>query len=199
MTHIPRLILGSASPRRVDMLAQIGITPDIIQGADIDETPRKGELPDLYCLRVALEKNNVLATQFPNDFILTADTTGALGRRILGKPEDRADAEKMIRLLSGRAHLIHTAVIVKAPGKEPAQRLNTSRIKFKRLSDPEIEAFLNTNDWQGCAGGYRLQDHMAQHIISITGSPSGIVGLPLYETMQLLNGLGYKTDTGLTK
>lgn len=188
---MPRLILGSASPRRVDMLAQIGITPDIVQGADIDETPHPGELPDRYCIRVATEKNAVLAEKFPDDFILTADTTGALGRRILGKPEDRADAERMIRLLSGRSHLIHTAVVVKAPGKKPVHRLNSSRVKFKRLSDPEIQAFLDTQDWQGCAGGYRLQQHMARHIMAISGSPSGIVGLPLYETTQLLQGLGY--------
>lgn len=192
---MPRLVLGSSSPRRVDMLAQIGITPDIIQGADIDETIRKGELPEAYCLRVALEKNAVLADQYPDDYIITADTIGVLGRRILGKPEDRADAEKMVRLLSGRAHLIVTSVVVKAPDKKPAQRINTSRVKIKRLSDPEIETFLNTNDWVGCSGGYKFQQHMAQHIITMSGSPSGIVGLPLYETMQLLNGSGYKIDT----
>jgi len=196
---MPRLVLGSSSPRRVDMLAQIGITPDIIQGADIDETIHKGELPEVYCLRVALEKNAVLATEYPDDFIVTADTIGVLGRRILGKPDDRADAERMIRLLSGRAHLIVTAVVVKAPGKKAAHRINTTRLKFKRLSDPEIETFLNTNDWVGCSGGYKFQQHMAQHVISIAGSPSGIVGLPLYETMQLLNGSGYKIDTGLPK
>ena len=192
---MPRLVLGSSSPRRVDMLAQIGITPDIVQGADIDETPHKAEIPDQYCIRVAMEKNAVLADIYPDDYILTADTTGAVGRRILGKPEDRADAEKMIRLLSGRSHQIHTVVVVKAPGKAPAHRLCSSRVKFKRLSDPESQAFLDTNDWVGCAGGYKLQQHMAQHIISISGSPSGIIGLPLYETMQLLNGSGYKTDT----
>lgn len=189
----PRLILGSSSPRRVDMLAQIGVTPDVIKGADIDETPHKNEAPDKYCVRVTVEKNIALQDEFPNDFILTADTTGALGRRILGKPEDREDAKKMIQMLSGRAHLIHTAVSVKAPGKKIVHRLNTSRVKFKRLSDAELEAFLDSNDWVGTGAGYKLQSHMAQHVMSISGSPSGIVGLPLYETMQLLKGLGYTT------
>ena len=196
---MPRLVLGSSSPRRVDMLAQIGITPDIIQGADIDETVKKGELPEAYCLRVAIEKNAVLAAQYSDDFILTADTIGVLGRRILGKPEDRADAEKMIRLLSGRTHQIVTTVVVTAPGGKTAHRLNASRVKFKRLSDPAIAAFLDTNDWVGISAGYKFQQHMAQHIVTMSGSPSGIVGLPLYETMQLLNGLGYKIDTNLIK
>jgi septum formation protein len=192
---MPRLILGSSSPRRKDLLAQIGIMPDIIKGPDIDETPHKGEIPDQYVVRLAIEKNIALQSEFPDDFIITADTTGALGRRILGKPEDHDDAEKMVRLLSGRSHLIHTGVAVKAPGKKIAHRLSTSRIKFKRLSDPEIRAFLDSNDWVGCAAGYKLMLHMNQHILHVSGSPTGIIGLPLYETMQLLTGLGYKTDT----
>jgi septum formation protein len=195
----PRLVLGSSSPRRVDMLAQIGITPDIIQAPDIDESAKPREIPSAYCVRIAMEKCAALADQFPNDFIITADTTGAVGRRILGKPEDRADAEKMIRLLSGRAHIIYTAVVVKAPGKAPVARLSENRVKVKRLSDPELQSFLDTKEWEGCAGGYKLQQYFAQYIMSISGSPSGIVGLPLYETMQLLNGLGYKIDTGLGK
>lgn len=188
----PRLILGSSSPRRVQLLAQIGIVPDVVQGADIDETPHKAEIPDQYCLRVALEKNAALVAQFPDDFILTADTTGAVGRRILGKPADRAEAEAMIRLLSGRSHAIHTAVVVRAPGRAPAHRVCTSKLRIKRLSEPELQEFLDTNDWVDAAGGYKLQQHMSRHVIQINGSPSGIVGLPLYETMQLLDGLGYK-------
>lgn len=190
----PRLILGSSSPRRLDLLAQIGIVPDVVKGPDINEDVQKGEKPEAYCLRVAIEKNIALQDEFPNDFILTADTTCAVGRRIIGKPDDRAHAKQIIQLLSGRSHLIHTAVALKASGKKLIHRLNTSRIKFKRLSNDQIEAFLDSDDWVGCAGGYKLQRHMAQHIIGITGSPSGIVGLPLYETMQMLNGSGYKTN-----
>lgn len=187
-----RLILGSSSPRRLELLAQIGIVPDHVTGADIDETPRKHELPEAYCLRVAREKNAALLSQYADDFILTADTTVVVGRRILGKPADRAEAEKMLRLLSGRAHRILTAVVVKAPGKKPVTKLSDSRVKVKRLSEPELQDFLDTkSNWQGFAGGYALQGKLARYIISMQGSPSGIIGLPLYETSQLLKGLGY--------
>lgn len=187
----PRLILGSSSPRRVDLLKQIGYVPDVIQGADIDETPQPYELPQAYCLRMAEEKNAALAPQFPHDVVITADTIVAAGRRIIGKPEDRADAGRIIRLLSGRAHQIYSAVTIAAPGSKPVSRISVSRVKMKRLSDDEIEHFLNTNDWQGVSGAYRLQGAIAQYMLSVQGSPSGIIGLPLYETAQLLKGIGY--------
>lgn len=187
----PRLILGSASPQRVALLAQIGIKPDVIQGADIDETPRKGELPRAYCLRIAQEKNAALAEQFPNDFLITGDTIGAAGRRILGKPNDRGEAEKMLSLLSGRAHRIYTAVVVRAPDRRVAHRLQDNRVRIKRMSDPELQKLLDAGEWQNRSGSYTLQGMMAQYIVSIQGSPSGIIGLPLHETAQLLKGLGY--------
>lgn len=186
-----RLILGSSSPRRVDLLQQISITPDIIQGADINEDARKDELPRAYCIRMALEKCQALMPQFPNDVIVTADTMIALGRRIIGKPEDRKDAERIVRLLSGRAHRVLSAVAVAAPNQQPVTRLSISRVTLKRFSETEITAFLDTNDWQGVSGGYRLQGAMAQYMISVHGSPSSIIGLPLFETAQLLKGIGY--------
>lgn len=191
MQNKPRLVLGSASPRRADLLAQIGITPDLIQPADIDETPHQNEKPDIYCMRLAHEKNAVLAAQFPHDFIITADTTVAVGRRILGKPENRDDAKRMITLLSGRAHDIFTALAVHAPGGKTATRLSTSRVKVKRLSDCDIDAFLDTHDWVDAAGAYKLQKSFARFIMHVSGSPSGIIGLPLYETAQLLTGFGF--------
>jgi septum formation protein len=190
-TPSPRLVLGSASPRRADLLAQIGLIPDIVQPADIDETPRPNEKPDIYCTRVAREKNAVLATKFPDDFIITADTTVAVGRRILGKPDNRDDAKRMINLLSGRAHNIHTALVIHAPGGKTATRLSSSRVKVKRLTEAEIEAFLDTSDWVDAAGAYKLQKSFARFIIHVSGSPSGIIGLPLFETAQLLAGLGF--------
>lgn len=187
----PRLILGSSSPRRLELLGQLGITPDLVQGADVDETPRREEMPDKYCLRVALDKNAVLAAQFPDDFILTADTTVAKGRRIMGKPADEREARAMLELLSGGAHMIFTAVVLKAPGREIASRLSATRVKVKRLSDPEIAMMLATREWEGVAGAYRLQGHFVQHVIQLQGSHTGVIGLPLYETMQLLKGAGY--------
>ena len=196
MTQIsPRLILGSSSPQRLELLAQIGIIPDLAKGADIDETPLKGELPDKYALRVALEKNVALQNEFPNDFILTSDTTGAVGRRIIGKPDTRDEAKKMFQLLSGRSHNVHTAVILKTPEGKTLQRLSTSRLKLKRLTDQEIEWLLDKNEWQNTATGCRLLRSTQRFVISVQGTPSSIIGLPLYETMQMLNGSGYKTDT----
>lgn len=190
-TTKPRLVLGSSSPRRRDLLAQIGITPDVVVGADIDETPQKGELPKPYAARMALEKNVALHDQYNNSFIVTADTIIAVGRRVIGKPADRAEAEKIIRLLSGRAHRIYSAVCVRAPDGRIATRVQTSRMVVKRLSDVEIQSYLDTKDWDGVSGAYRLQGHFARYFSSIQGSPSGIIGLPLYDVLQMLNGLGY--------
>lgn len=186
-----RLVLGSQSPRRLQLLAQIGITPDVVHAADIDETERKGEMPGPYALRVAREKNEALASQFPHDFILTADTTVSVGTRILGKAATRDEAEKMVRLLSGRAHRVYTAVVVRAPDGTIASRVNETRVKVKRMTNEEIAAHLDSNEWEGCAGSYKFQGGFARHIIAINGAASGIIGLPLFETSQLLNGLGY--------
>lgn len=188
----PRLILGSASPRRLDLLAQAGITPDLVQPADIDETPHRNEPPTSYCLRIAKEKNDVLARQFPDDFVLTADTTGKLGRRILGKAETREEAEKMLRMISGRTLTIVTAVVLYAPARDkPAAKVNLTKMKIKRLSEPELKNYLALNEWQSVAGAFKYQGAFGAFVTDIQGSPSGIIGLPLYETMQLLKGAGY--------
>ncbi len=187
----PRLILGSSSPRRLELLHQIGIVPDHVAAADIDETPHKNELPSPYCKRMAIEKNEKLAPQFSHDFLITADSTGVLGRRILGKPEDDKDEEKFLRLLSGRSHKIITCVTVRAPDGKAATRTNITRLKIKRLSDADIAAYVATREWEGKACGYKIGGSFDQFIASINGSPSGIAGLPLYETVQMLKGLGY--------
>jgi septum formation protein len=186
-----RLILGSASPRRRDLLKQIGITPDEIFAADLDETPKPRELPASYVLRVANEKNAAVAAKFPDAFVVTADTTVALGRRIIGKAANEQEAEEMLRLLSGRAHKIITAVVIRSPDGKIVNRTTTSRVKIKRLSDVELKRFIATGEWQDCAGAYKFQQNFAQYILSAEGSISGIIGLPLYETAAMLRGLGY--------
>lgn len=193
MTKIPapRLILGSSSPRRLELLKNIRIAPDLVVGADIDETPRKGETPATYVKRMAAEKNAALAGIYPHDFILTADTSVVVGRRIIGKAADAAEQKKFMHLLSGRAHQVMTAVTLRAPDGKIAHRLQTSRIKMKRLTDTEIDAYVAENEWQGKAG-YAFDSWLGHAaVIDMRGSVSGIIGLPLYETAQLFKGLGY--------
>ncbi|MCE2516542.1 MAG: septum formation protein Maf [Alphaproteobacteria bacterium] len=193
----PRLILASASPRRRELLAQIGITPDEILPADIDETPHQAETPRAYAIRMAAEKVAVIAGQLPQDYCLAADTVVALGRRILGKPEDHNEARKFLDQLSGRRHQVLTALAVTAPhDPRPKTRLVTSIVKFNRLSDALIDDYLNCGEWQGKAGGYGVQGYAARHIAWMQGSYTGIVGLPLFETSQLLTGAGYPIKAG---
>lgn len=192
MAQLPTLILGSSSPRRLELLAQIGIIPHAVVAADINEDPLKGELPRPYVQRIALEKMAALAPQYPNDFIITADTTVAVGRRILGKAADIAESEKFLNLLSGRNHDVITCVVVRAPGGQQTSRLVTSRVKVKRLHQTEMASYLAGSEWQGKAGAYAMQGAFAQYIHQIIGSPSAIIGLPLYETAQMLKGLGFK-------
>lgn len=184
-----RLILGSASPRRRELLAKIGIVPDLITSPEIDEEPRKGELPRPYCLRIALEKVAAVSAG-PDDFVLAADTTVAVGRRILGKPVDATQAAQFLLLMSGRRHKVLTAIAVKR-GDKVWSRVVESDVKFKRLSDAEISAYLRSMEWQGRAGGYAIQGLASALIPWIGGSYSAIVGLPLAETMNLLQGAGY--------
>lgn len=183
-----RLILGSASPRRRELLAQIGVVPHDVRAADIDETPAKAELPRPYCRRMAREKAMALQVG-AGEVILTADTTVVVGRRILGKPDDRAEAEAFLRLMSGRRHRVVTAVAMRTADKLWERDVETA-LKMKRLSDPEIEAYLDTNDWQGKAGGYGIQGPAAAFIPWLQGSYSGVVGLPLAETAGLLRHVG---------
>jgi septum formation protein len=189
MSLKPRLILGSGSPRRLELLAVLGIVPDAVRPPDIDEDPRKGELPRPYCARIAAEK--VAAVEAgEEDVVLCADTTVALGRRILGKPADAAEAEAFLRALSGRRHRVFTGVAVKR-GARVWERVVESRVKMKQLSQAEIDGYLATGDWQGKAGGYSIQGPAGAFIPWISGSHSAIVGLPLAETANLLAAAGF--------
>ena len=195
----PRLILASASPRRLELLAGIGITPDTVDPADIDETPAKRETPRRYVARMAHEKAATVAARHDAGLVLAADTVVAAGRRILGKPEDRAEAEAFLRLLSGRRHRVLTAVALcpaGTAGDKITTRVVESRIRFGRLSDQDIAAYLAGDEWQGKAGGYAIQGNAAIFIAWMAGSYSGVVGLPIYETVQLLRGHGYDRDPG---
>lgn len=183
-----RLILASASPRRRELLATIGVVPDDIRPADIDETPAKAELPRPYAVRLAAEKSAAIAA--PGDLVLAADTVVAAGRRILGKPVDRDEALAFLELLSGRRHKVITAVALRH-GDKLWQRAVETAVKLKPLSPQEIREYLNSGEWDGKAGGYAIQGIAAAFVPWINGSYSNVVGLPLTETSQLLRGAGY--------
>ena len=184
-----RLILGSGSPRRKELLAQLGITPDAILPPDINEDPVKGELPRPYCARLAREKAAAIPAD-PDDIILTADTTVALGRRILGKPADAGEAARFLTDLGGRRHQVITAIAVKR-GDKIWSRESVSAVKMKRLSDAELNSYLASGEWEGKAGAYAIQGAAGAFIPWISGSFTGIVGLPLAETAALLAAAGY--------
>jgi septum formation protein len=184
-----KLILGSASPRRKELLAQMGLVPDLILPPDIDEDPRKGELPRPYAARLAQEKAAAVPSD-PDDIVLCADTTVALGRRILGKPGDAAEAAAFLALLGGRRHQVITAVAVRR-GDRIRLRENVSVVKMKRLSDAEMNAYLASGEWRGKAGGYGIQGLAGAFIPWISGSYSGIMGLPVAETAALLAAAGW--------
>jgi septum formation protein len=186
----PRLILASASPRRLDLLAQAGIVPDEVRPTDIDETPLRHELPRDTALRLARGKAAAVAAG-PADLVLAADTVVALGRRQLGKPKDAAEAAAFLRLLSGRRHRVVTAVVLRAGGAERSRVVETA-VRFKRLAEPEIAAHVASGDGQGKAGGYAIQGRAGALIPWIGGSYSNVVGLPLTETLGLLEGAGYR-------
>ncbi len=184
-----KFILGSESPRRRELLAQIGVVPDDIRPPDIDETPHKAELPRPYCARMSREKAFAV-TAGPDDIVLCADTTVAVGRRILGKPADRDEAKAFLQLMSGRRHKVITAVAVKR-GARLWERDVMSTVRMKLLADDELTAYLDSDDWQGKAGGYGIQGAASALIPWISGSFTGIVGLPLAETANLLRAAGY--------
>jgi len=188
-----RLILASASPRRLDLLASVGIVPDAVTPADIDETPLKGELPRPYAARIALAKAAALAaTASATDLVLAADTVVACGRRILPKADNATEVKACLGLLSGRRHLVHTALAACVGQGKPRTRIVTSRVAFKRLTRDEIEAYADCGEGVGKAGGYAIQGRAAAYIPAINGSWSGIVGLPLTETLALITGLGFR-------
>jgi septum formation protein len=184
-----RLILGSASPRRRDLLAQIGVVPDEVHAASVDETPLKGELPRIYVDRMAREKVLAIPAK-PDELVLTADTEVAVGRRILGKPVDEAEAVQFLLMLSGRRHRVKTAVCLKLGERLWHRRVET-RVRFKRLSDTEVSAYIRSGEWRGKAGGYAIQGMAGAFIPEIIGSYTNVVGLPLCETGGLLHGAGY--------
>ena len=184
-----RLVLASASPRRRALLAQIGVTPDAVRPADIDETPRPRELPRAYVERMAREKALAVRTD-GDELILAADTEVSVGRRILGKPASEAEAAAFLRLLSGRRHRVISAVCLRL-GERLWQRTVVTRVRVKRLSDAEVAAYLRSGEWQGKAGGYAIQGLGGAFIPEIHGSYSNVVGLPLTETAALLRGAGY--------
>lgn len=184
-----KLILGSGSPRRKELLAQLGIVPDAILPPDIDEDPRKGELPRPYAARLAREKAAAVAGG-ADDIIVCADTTVALGRRILGKPRDAGEAAEFLTMLGGRRHEVITAVAVRR-GDRLWARESVSAVKMKRLSDAELNAYLAGGEWEGKAGAYAIQGAAGAFIPWISGSFTGIVGLPLAETAALLQAAGW--------
>ena len=185
----PALVLASASPRRADLLAQIGIVPDRIAATDIDETPLRAELPRLLAQRLARAK--AAAAADPSAFVLAADTVVACGRRVLPKAETVEQASACLQLLSGRRHRVITCVVLAAPGGRQAERVADSVVAFARLTGADIRAYLDSGEWHGKAGGYAIQGRAARHIRFLSGSYSNVVGLPLFETAQLLRGLGF--------
>ena len=184
-----RLVLASASPRRLELLARIGVAPDEVVPAEIDETPRKSELPRDYACRMAGEKASAVARS--GALVLAADTVVAAGRRILPKAEDEPTARAALSLLSGRRHRVLSAVtLVDAEGRA-RHRLSTSIVAFKRLSPDELDAYLASGEWRGNAGGYAIQGRAEVFVRFLSGSHSNVVGLPLFETAQLLRGIGW--------
>ena len=185
----PSLILASASPRRRELLARLGVEPDEIAAADIDETPHKGESPRDYARRVAREKAEAIDASGAH--VLAGDTVVAVGRRILPKAEDEETARNCLKLLSGRRHRVLSAVALKSPDGKLREQLSETIVRFKRLSESEIDAYLAGSEWHGKAGGYAIQGSAEGLIAWISGSHSGVVGLPLFETRALLKTEGF--------
>ncbi|MGH7090781.1 MAG: Maf family protein [Stellaceae bacterium] len=186
-----RLVLASASPRRLELLHQIALPPDLVDAASLDETPLPRELPRALALRLATAKAELVAARHAGEFVLGADTAVACGRRILGKPADAAEAGRFLALLSGRRHRVFGGVALATPAGRVLTRRVETVVAFKRLSAAEIEDYLAAGEWRGKAGGYAIQGRAARFVRFIGGSYSNVVGLPLYETAQLLAGSGY--------
>src|ERR687887_1202663 len=193
----PKFVLASGSPRRLTLINQIGVEPDGLRPADIDEMPQRGELPRACANRLARAKAEAALAlvrvddELQGSYILSADTVVAVGRRILPKAELLDEAAQCLRLLSGRNHRVHTAVCLVTPKETFRQRLVETKVRFKRLSEEDIEAYLASGEWRGKAGGYAAQGIASAFMVKIVGSYSNVVGLPLYETTTLLAGEGY--------
>ena len=198
----PKLVLASGSPRRLALINQAGIEPEALRPADLDETPLRGELPRACANRLARAKADAalemvrVDDELRGSYILSADTVVAVGRRILPKAELLDQAAQCLRLLSGRNHRVHSAVCLVTPNESFRQRLVETRVRFKRLSDEDIEAYLASGEWRGKAGGYAVQGIAGSFVVKIVGSYTNVVGLPLYETTTLLAGEGYPVRFG---
>jgi septum formation protein len=192
MPQPQRLVLASASPRRLDLLRQIGLEPDAIEPAGLDESPLKDETPRALAVRLAAAKAEAAAARQPDAFVLAADTLVALGRRVLPKAETEEEVRRCLVLLSGRAHKVLTGVAVAAPGGRRAARLVETRVRFKRLTAAEVDGYLRSGEGLGKAGGYGVQGRAGGFVMALQGSYSAVVGLPLYETANLLQGLGFR-------
>ncbi|MBV1797554.1 nucleoside triphosphate pyrophosphatase [Siccirubricoccus sp. G192] len=187
----PPLVLASASPRRLDLLARIGVIPDRTLPTEIDEAPRKAELPRLLAARLAAGKAAAAALLAPGALVLAADTVVGLGRRILPKAETEAEARRCLELLSGRRHQVTTGVVLLTPEGRRMQRLVASAVTFQRLTAAQVEDYLAGDEWRGKAGGYAIQGRAEVFVRFLSGSHSNVVGLPLFETAQLLRGVGW--------
>jgi septum formation protein len=198
----PKLVLASGSPRRLALLNQAGIEPDQLMPSEVDEIPKKGELPRVLATRLAREKAEAvrstarLSDDLREAFVLAADTVVAVGRRVLPKAELLDEAAQCLRLLSGRSHRVYTGVCLITPKGATRQRLVESRVRFKRLSREDLESYLASGEWRGKAGGYAIQGLAGSFVVKITGSYTNIVGLPLYEVTSLLGGEGYPVHFG---
>lgn len=184
-------VLASASPRRLDLLAQIGLAPDIVDPAELDETPLPQELPAQHARRLAEAKARLVAARHPGAFVLGADTVVGCGRRILGKADTEDEARRALELLSGRRHRVHGGIALVTPGGRIATREVQTIVTFKRLEPAEIDGYVASGEWRGKAGSYAIQGLAARFVRQLGGSYSNVVGLPLFETVSLLAGQGY--------
>ncbi|MFL1461359.1 Maf family protein [Roseococcus sp. DSY-14] len=189
MSDRPRLVLASASPRRLELLARIGVVPDAVQPAELDESPLRSEMPRRLAQRLSSAK--AAALEAPGALVLAADTVVGVGRRILGKPASREEARRFLGLMSGRRHQVHTGVALRRPDGSLGTRLVTSVVAFQRLTAQQVEAYLDSGEWEGKAGGYAIQGRAEMFVRFLSGSHSNVVGLPLFETAQLLRGCGW--------
>jgi len=198
----PKLVLASGSPRRLALLNQAGIEPDSLQPADVDEIPVKGELPRAFANRLARAKAQAalasvrISEELRGSYILAADTVVAVGRRVMPKADTLEDAAACLRLLSGRNHRVYTGICLVTPKEAFRQRLVETRVRFKRLSNEDLEAYLASGEWRGKAGGYAVQGLAGTFVVKMVGSYTNVVGLPLYESMSLLGGEGYPVHFG---
>jgi septum formation protein len=187
----PELVLASASPRRLELLARIGVSPDRVLPVDLDETPGKAELPRELAARLARAKAEAARALAPDALVLAADTVVGVGRRILGKPADEAEARRFLGLMSGRRHRVLTGVCLLRPDGRRSERLVTTILAFQSLTPQQVDAHIETGEWRGAAGGYQIQKRAEAWVRFLSGSHSNVVGLPLFETAQLLRGAGW--------